>query len=174
MRHIPWRTVLRDALLIVENNTAYSKLNDVDTDNVTELFFPILLPLYDNLYAHNRSELDKTGNHAEVRWGFNTNRSTKVAIIKYMGQCVRDVLWIEREKGMLDELSWYMKYPNGKYGALPGKHDDRVMSRAIGLYVSRFDWDRYPVRRVPTQKELLERKRQMQLHTAGAEQILNH
>lgn len=163
-----------DALLIVENNTAYSKLNDVDTDNVTELFFPILLPLYDNLYAHNRSELDKTGNHAEVRWGFNTNRSTKVAIIKYMGQCVRDVLWIEREKGMLDELSWYMKYPNGKYGALPGKHDDRVMSRAIGLYVSRFDWDRYPVRRIPTQKELLERKRQMQLHTAGVEQILNH
>lgn len=48
-----------NALLIVENNTAYSKLNDVDTDNVSELFFPILIPLYDNVYAHNRSELEK-------------------------------------------------------------------------------------------------------------------
>ena len=28
-----------NALLIVENNTAYSKLNNVDTDNVSELFF---------------------------------------------------------------------------------------------------------------------------------------
>ena len=160
-----------DALLIVENNTAYSKLNNADTDNVSELFFPVLVPLYDNLYSHNRSELDKHSNHAEVKWGFNTNRSTKVSIIKYMGQCVRDVLWIEREKGMLDELSWYMKYPNGKYGAIPGKHDDRVMSRAIGLYVSRFEWDRYPVKKMPNPTEVQERKRRMQMHSNGIEQL---
>lgn len=161
-----------DGLLIVENNTAYSKLNDVDTDNVSELFFPILLPLYDNLYSHNRSELDKSGNNREVKWGFNTNRSTKVSIIKYMGQCVRDVLWIEREKAMLDELSYYMKFPNGKYGAIPGKHDDRVMSRAIGLYVSRFEWDRYPVKRMPTIEERMQKRKQMQTHTAGIEKLI--
>ena len=28
-----------------------------------------------------------------------------------------------------------MLYPNGEYGNTPGKHDDRVMARAIGLYV---------------------------------------
>lgn len=162
-----------DALLIVENNTAYSKLNDIDTDNVTELFFPILLPLYDNLYSHNRSELDKSGNYREVMWGYNTNRNTKVAIIKYMGQCVRDMLWIEREKGMLDELSYYMKFPNGKYGAIPGKHDDRVMSRSIGLYVSRFEWDRYPVRKKATEKERMERRRQLAAHTTSIEFLLN-
>ncbi len=161
-----------DALLIVENNTAYSKLNDVDTDNVSELFFPILRPLYDNIYSHNRSELDK-GGHIEMRLGFNTNRSTKVSIIKYMGQCVRDVLWVEREKGMLDELTAYMKYPNGKYGALPGKHDDRVMSRAIGLYVSRFEWNRYPVRPVPTPQEVQERRRRMHHATSGIEKVFS-
>lgn len=135
-----------DALLIIENNTAYSKLNNVDDDNVSELFFPTLIPIYDNLYSHNRSELDKI-NGAEMRYGFNTNKSTKVSIIKYMGQCIRDVLFIERNTEALKEYSYYMKFPNNKYGAIPGKHDDRVMSRAIGLYVSRFDWDRYPVKK---------------------------
>lgn len=161
-----------DGLLIVENNTAYSKLNDVDTDNVTELFFPILLPLYDNVYSHNRSELDKSGNHRETKYGFNTNRSTKVSIIKYMGQCVRDMLWVEREKEMLDELSYYMKFPNGKYGAIPGKHDDRVMSRAIGLWVSRFEWDRYPVKVKPSQEEILRQRKAINRRATGAERIM--
>ena len=161
-----------DGLLIVENNTAYSKLNDVDTDNVTELFFPILLPLYDNVYSHNRSELDKSGNHRETKYGFNTNRSTKVSIIKYMGQCVRDMLWVEREKEMLDELSYYMKFPNGKYGAIPGKHDDRVMSRAIGLWVSRFEWDRYPVKVKPSQEEILRQRKAINRRATGAVRIM--
>lgn len=160
-----------NALLIVENNTAYSKLNDVDTDNVSELFFPILIPLYDNVYAHNRSELEKRS-QKETRWGFNTNRNTKVAIIKYMEQCVRDKLWIERETGMIKELGWYMKYPNGKYGALAGKHDDRVMSRAIGLYVSRFEWDRYPVRVLPTMEEKMNNMKRLNRSATGAEAIL--
>lgn len=161
-----------NALLIVENNTAYSKLNNTDTDNLSELFFPILLPLYDNLYSHNRSQLDKGGNNMETKWGWNTNRSTKVAIIKYMGQCVRDVLWIEREKGMLDELTYYMKYPNGKYGAIPGKHDDRVMSRAIGLYVSRFEWDRWPVKLKPTKEQTRKKLRNINSKVTSIERLL--
>lgn len=161
-----------NALLIVENNTAYSKLNNVDTDNVSELFFPILLPLYDNLYSHNRSNLDKSGNNRETIWGWNTNRSTKVSIIKYLGQCIRDMLWIEREKEMLNECTYYMKFPNGKYGAIPGKHDDRVMSRAIGLYVSRFEWDRYSVKRKLTYEELTARKARLRKMSGGAEKIM--
>lgn len=163
-----------NALLIVENNTAYSKLNNTDTDNVTELFFPILLPLYDNVYSHNRSQLDKAGNNVEVKWGWNTNKSTKVSIIKYLGQCVRDILWIEREKGMLDELTYYMKFPNGKYGAIPGKHDDRVMSRAIGLYVSRFEWDRFPVKLKPTREETEKKFRRINMKQTTIERILTN
>ena len=89
-----------------------------------------------------------------------------------MGQCVRDMLWVEREKEMLDELSYYMKFPNGKYGAIPGKHDDRVMSRAIGLWVSRFEWDRYPVKVKPSQEEILRQRKAINRRATGAERIM--
>ena len=163
-----------NGLVIVENNTAYSKLNDVDSDDVTELFFPILLPLCDNVYAHNRSELDKSGNHAEVKYGFNTNKSTKVSIIKYLGTCLRDGLWVERSRETLNEMTYYMKFPNGKYGAIAGKHDDRVMSRAIGLWVSRFDWDRYPVRRRKSKEEVATALRRLNSHGRNVSVLVNN
>lgn len=162
-----------NALVIVENNTAYSKLNNVDSDDVSELFFPVLLPLCDNVYAHNRSELDKSGNHAEVKYGFNTNKSTKVSIIKYLGTCLRDGLWVERSRETLNEMTYYMKFPNGKYGAIAGKHDDRVMSRAIGLWVSRFDWDRYPVKRRKSKDERLAMMNRVNRSRRGVEALIN-
>ena len=124
-----------DAFLAVENNTAYSKMNDTDGD-VSELFFPILLPLYDNLYNSNHS---KTIKHKpkEVRWGFNTNPSTKVGIIQNLRTLLRNHGYMEREPEALNEYSYYMQYPNGKYGNVPGKHDDRVMARAIGFWVDK-------------------------------------
>lgn len=142
-----------NALLVVENNTAYSRYNGTANDDVTELFFPILIPLYENIYSHNRTETKITDNTAETKYGFNTNRSTKTSVVKYLGIALRDNLYVEREKGALNEMQTFMKFPNGTFGAVPGKHDDRVMSRAIGLYVSRFDWKRYPVRRRKTRKE---------------------
>ena len=30
-----------------------------------------------------------------------------------------------------------MQYPDGKYGNVPGKHDDRVMARAIAFWVDK-------------------------------------
>lgn len=141
-----------NALLVIENNTAYSRMNNTDSDDVTELFFPILMPLYENIYSHNQSET-KIHQDREQKLGFNTNRSTKVSIIKYMGQCIRDCLYIERDAEAFKEMTWFMKFPNNKYGAIPGKHDDKVMSRAIGLYVSRFAWERYPVSVPPTEQQ---------------------
>ena len=39
-------------------------------------------------------------------------------------------------------LGYYLFYPeNGTYGAAAGYHDDRVMARAIALYVSMIDMD---------------------------------
>ena len=145
-------TFYDNALLVVENNTAYSRMNNTDSDDVTELFFPILIPIYDNIYAHNQSNA-KLHQDREVKLGFNTNRSTKVSIIKYMSQCLRDCLYIERDSQCFKEMTWFMKFPNNKYGAIPGKHDDKVMSRAIGLYVSRFAWDLYPVKVPPSEEQ---------------------
>lgn len=160
-----------NALLIVENNTAYAKFNDTQNDNQSEIFFPVLVQLYDNIYSKNQSETE-IKEHKENKWGFNTNKSTKVAIVKYMGQCIRDKLYIEREKEAVKELSWYMKFPNNTYGAIPGKHDDRVMSRAIGLWVSWDEWKRYPVKRTMSAADRRRQMRRIQQASVGAEAVL--
>lgn len=125
-----------DALLVIENNTAYSRMNNTE-GNQSELFFPILLPLYDNLYSSSQSKLKKVRN-IEMKWGFNTNKATKVAVVKTMARIIRDGGYMEREQAALDECTYFLYYrQNDCYGAIAGKHDDRVMARAIALYVEK-------------------------------------
>ena len=40
-------------------------------------------------------------------------------------------------------MGHFLFYPdkNGTYGAAPDHHDDRIMARAIALYVSKFEMD---------------------------------
>lgn len=124
-----------DAFLAVENNTAYSRMNNTDGD-ISQLFFPVLLNLYDNIYNSNHNRLLKR-RPKELMWGFNTNESTKVSIINNLKIALRTDGYIEREPEALNEYSYYMQFPNGKYGNVPGKHDDRVMARAIALWVDK-------------------------------------
>ena len=124
-----------DAFLVVEANTPYSKMNDTDGD-VSELFFPILLPLYDNLYNSSHSKLIKH-KPKELRWGYWTSKSSKVSMIRHLAAVIRDRKYMEREEETLNEYSYFMQYPNNTYGNIPGKHDDRVMARAIGLMVEK-------------------------------------
>lgn len=129
-----------DAFLVVENNTAYSKMNKTDGD-ISQMFFPILLPLYDNLYSSNHSKALKR-RQKETKWGFNTNKSTKESLINNYRRVVRTHGYIEREHEALVEMGYYLFYSeNGTYGAAAGYHDDRVMARAIALYVSMLDMD---------------------------------
>ena len=86
---------------------------------MSELFFPILVPLYDNLYNSNHSKLLKH-RQKELKYGFNTNRSTKVAIVKFLAAVIRDRKYVEREEETLDEYAYFMQYPNGQYGNVPG------------------------------------------------------
>ena len=125
-----------DAFLAIENNTAYSRMNNTE-GNQSELFFPILLPLYDNLYSASQSKLKKVKN-IEMKWGFNTNKATKVAVVKTMARIIRDGGYMERELAAIDECTYFLYYKqNDCYGAIAGKHDDRVMARAIALYVEK-------------------------------------
>ena len=128
--------IYNDAFLVVENNTAYSRMNNTE-GNQSELFFPILLPLYRNLYNSSHSKLQKKKSK-ELKWGFNTNKNTKVAVIKTMARIIRDQGYMEREPAAIDECTYYLYYQqNDCYGAVAGKHDDRVMARAIALYVEK-------------------------------------
>ena len=125
-----------DAFLVIENNTAYSRMNNTE-GNQSELFFPILLPLYNNLYSASQSKLKKVKN-IEMKWGFNTNKATKVAVVKTMARIIRDGGYMERELAAIDECTYFLYYKqNDCYGAIAGKHDDRVMARAIALYVEK-------------------------------------
>lgn len=125
-----------DAYLVIENNTAYSRMNNTE-GNQSELFFPILLPLYNNLYSASQSKLKKVKN-IEMKWGFNTNKNTKVAVVKTMARIIRDGGYMERELAAIDECTYFLYYQqNNCYGAVAGKHDDRVMARAIALYVEK-------------------------------------
>lgn len=150
-----------NAFLVVESNTAYSKMNKTD-GQASELFFPILLPLYNNLYNSSHSKLLKR-KPKELRWGFATTRHSKTSIIKHLQKVVRDRGYMEREKETLNEYSYFMFYEqNGTYGAVAGKHDDRVMARAIGLYVEQFEMDPPYIKEKKTPEELareLEQKR---------------
>jgi hypothetical protein len=128
--------IYNDAFLVIENNTAYSRMNNTE-GNQSELFFPILLPLYRNLYNSSHSKLQKKKSK-ELKWGFNTNKNTKVAVIKTMARIIRDQGYMEREPAAIDECTYYLYYQqNDCYGAVAGKHDDRVMARAIALYVEK-------------------------------------
>lgn len=122
------------AKLVIESNTMES-MNDERNNGIDsfEYILDIVASLYDNLYMRTSPEedvKDKTG----VKWGFHTNRSTKPKVINFMKECLRDNLWNEPSKLCCDQMSSYME-EHGKTDAEHGKHDDIVMSRAIGLWI---------------------------------------
>jgi hypothetical protein len=56
-------------------------------------------------------------------------------IISNLVKVVREGMYTERDKRCLDEYETYEKKKNGAYGAIVGKHDDLLMTRAIGLHI---------------------------------------
>ena len=131
MRLAKW---YNDALLVIESNTMESmnaeRNNGIDP---FEYILDIVSGIYTHLYMrHNGEEniKDKTGQ----KWGFHTNSSTKPKIINFMKECLRDDLWDEPSALCCAQMASYME-DHGKTDAEHGKHDDAVMSRAIGLWI---------------------------------------
>ncbi|MBP5388812.1 MAG: hypothetical protein J6Y27_00485 [Bacteroidales bacterium] len=122
------------ALLVIESNTLEQmnaeRNNGIDT---FEYILDIVSELYDNLYMRSAPEEDVDGNIV-YKWGFQTNRSTKPKIINFMKESLRDGLWDEPSKTCCAQMASYME-DHGKTDAEHGKHDDAVMSRAIGLWI---------------------------------------
>ncbi|MDE7347538.1 MAG: hypothetical protein K2N48_12475 [Muribaculaceae bacterium] len=56
-------------------------------------------------------------------------------VISNLVKVVREGLYIERDEACVDEYLTYERRPNGSYGAITGKHDDMLMTRAIGLHI---------------------------------------
>ena len=123
-----------NALLVVESNTIEAM--DAERNSGLDSFeyiLDILSKVYKNLYMRKASEADmKKG--ITFKWGFHTNSATKPKIINFMKVCVRDGLWDEPSVICCNEMASYME-DHGKANAEHGKHDDEVMSRAIGLWI---------------------------------------
>ena len=62
-------------------------------------------------------------------------------IISTLVKVIREQLYTERDIRCVDEYLTYERKKNGAFGAIPGKHDDLLMTRAIGLHVCFFEMD---------------------------------
>lgn len=124
-----------NALLVIESNTLETKDKNryVDGDQ-SSFILNELKEVYPNLYARKSSGTDSVSEGAEVKYGFHTNVKTKGDIISLLIEIIRDHLYIERDKRCLDEYLTYEEH-DGSFDAIEGKHDDLLMTRAIGLWI---------------------------------------
>ena len=125
-----------DALLVIESNTLETKdpNRQVDGDH-SHFILNQIKDVYDNLYARPQSA-DEIRDSVPRKYGFHTNVHTKPIIIDVLITFIREGLYVERDERCLNEYITYERKQNGAYGAILGKHDDLLMTRAIGLYIS--------------------------------------
>ena len=130
-----------NSLLVIESNTleTHDKERQVDGDQSSFILNQIK-DVYPNLYARKQSE-EAIREGLPVNYGFHTNISTKPMIISTLVKVIRENLYTERDARCLDEFLCYEKKPNGAFGAIIGKHDDLLMTRAIGLHICFFEMD---------------------------------
>ncbi len=124
-----------NSLLVIESNTleTHDKERDVDGDQ-SQFILNQIKDIYPNLYARRQSEED-IRNGLPRKYGFHTNIATKPMVISSLVKVIRENLYIERDRRCLDEYLTYEKKQNGAFGAVTGKHDDLLMTRAIGLHI---------------------------------------
>ena len=130
-----------DALLVIESNTleTHDQERQVDGDQSSFILNQIK-SVYPNLYARKQSE-DDIREKRPKKYGFHTNVSTKPMIISTLVKVVRKHEYVERDERCLDEYLVYERKQNGSYGAITGKHDDLLMTRAIGLHICFYEMD---------------------------------
>ena len=131
-----------DSLLVIESNTLETKDRDRMVDGDQSVFILNQIKnVYNNLYARKPSEIDIREGRS-VKYGFHTNVQTKPMIISTLVKVVREALYVERDERCLDEYLCYEQKQNGSFGAEIGKHDDLLMTRAIGLHICFFEMER--------------------------------
>ena len=125
-----------NALLVIESNTleTHDRERQIEGGDQSMYILNQIAPLYPQLYARRQSE-DEIRQGIPRKYGFHTNTATKPMIISTLINVVRDKLYTERDTQCLDEYLTYELKQNGSYGAILGKHDDILMTRAIGLHI---------------------------------------
>lgn len=109
-----------NALLVIESNTLETASSEGDG---SRYIMHVIGRHYGNLYCRRRGVP-----------GFQTNVRTKQQVIYGLIAAVRDRRIVERDHEALNELNCYELKPNGSYGAMRGRHDDVLMTCAIGIH----------------------------------------
>ncbi len=125
-----------DSLLVIESNTleTHDKERQIEGGDQSQYILNQISDIYPNLYARKQSE-DEIREGAPRKYGFHTNVATKPMVISTLVKVIRERLYIERDRRCLDEYDTYERKQNGAYGAIVGKHDDLLMTRAIGFHI---------------------------------------
>ena len=130
-----------NALLVIESNTLETKDKDRVVDGVQAPFIlDQIKDVYPNLYARKQSA-EAIAEGAPKHYGWHTNVSTKPMIISTLVKVIRKQMYVERDERCIDEYLFYERKENGAFGAIIGKHDDLLMTRAIGLHICYYEMD---------------------------------
>lgn len=125
-----------NSLLVIESNTleTHDRERQVEGGDQSQYILNQISDIYPNLYARRQSE-DEIRQGLPRKYGFHTNVATKPMIISTLIKVIREHLYTERDRRCLDEYKCYERKPNNSYGAIAGKHDDLLMTRAIALHI---------------------------------------
>ena len=115
-----------NALLVIESNTLETEYTEADGG---QFILNIIGSRYGNLYCRSR---DSKGHK---RYGFHTNRQSKRQAIYALIAAVRESTYVERSHDAIDEMTTYELTRKGGFEAMPGHHDDILMTRAMALQV---------------------------------------
>lgn len=124
-------TAYEDALLIIEANTLETEQTEGDH---FEFILDEIADAYPNLFS--RTSPDKIRAGLPPRWGFHTNKSSKQMVCNHHKKVLRENMYIETCSEAVDEHDTLEVKPNGSLGAIDGKHDDRHITRAIGIWAA--------------------------------------
>lgn len=130
-----------NSLLVIESNTleTHDRERQVDGDQ-SHYILSQIKGVYTNLYARKQSE-EAILEGLPVNYGFHTNVNTKPMVISTLVKVIREGSYIERDERCIDEYLCYERKQNGAYGAISGKHDDLLMTRAIGLHICFYEME---------------------------------
>jgi Terminase RNaseH-like domain len=80
-----------------------------------------------------RHRIKKQAN-ASYKPGFPSQVNTKPALLDYYKKVVEEIPQCILDSETFEEIKTFIRHPNGKLGAAPQKHDDRVISHALAWH----------------------------------------
>lgn len=120
-----------NALLVIESNTIDSSKEDRFRAVLDEI-----KDYYPNLYKRPIVNKTDVGNVGAFRYGWSTNHQSKEEICSDLDWALREGMYVERCREAIDEMLIFERHSDGSLGNVVGKgnHDDRVITRALGVH----------------------------------------